>query len=43
MARLNSTGLVNRMSPAHIPARLRFGDGGLDEHTRKKLQGNNGL
>ncbi|KAL8597837.1 hypothetical protein ACOMHN_061370 [Nucella lapillus] len=26
------------MSPAHVPSRLRFGEGALDEQTRKKLQ-----
>ncbi|XP_076462327.1 nuclear pore complex protein Nup155-like isoform X2 [Babylonia areolata] len=26
------------MSPAHVPSRLRFGEGAMDEQTRKKLQ-----
>ncbi|PVD22911.1 hypothetical protein C0Q70_16171 [Pomacea canaliculata] len=37
-SKFDAGGPSDLMSPAHIPARLRFGDGGLDEHTRKKLQ-----
>ncbi|KAK7100912.1 nuclear pore complex protein Nup155-like [Littorina saxatilis] len=33
------TGPSDLVSPAHVPSRLRFGDGALDDHTRKKLQG----
>ncbi|KAK7492894.1 hypothetical protein BaRGS_00015841 [Batillaria attramentaria] len=38
-SKFDTGGPSDVLSPTHLPSRLRYGDGALDEHTRKKLQG----
>lgn len=38
-SKFDAGGSSDMLSPTHLPSRLRYRDGALDDHTRKKLQG----